>query len=144
MTFQKFKHTGPSAQVSFWVTGIISQYNHNIRFGTTVFSSLFLGHNKLIQENREQNDYQMFGGPLYEAQQPDVENQTAAEVTDDYEHSRHAGHDHFERRGMLNIICNIPHRLCFDHTELANKLLNGTAEVNMKHQHAKLVNSSTL
>lgn len=87
----------------------------------------------------------MFGGPFYETQQPDVENQTAAEPTDDYEHSRHAGHDHFERRGcMLNFICNIPHRLCFDHIELASTLLNGTAEVDMKHQHAKLVNTSSL
>ncbi len=87
------------------------QPQHHIRSGTTVFSSLFLGHNKLIQENREQNDYQMFGGPLYEAQQPDVENQTAAEVTDDYEHSRHAGHDHFERRGMLNVKCYMQYSL---------------------------------
>ncbi|XP_043111341.1 multimerin-2a [Puntigrus tetrazona] len=55
---------------------------------------------KLTRENREQNDYQMFGGPLYEAQQPDVENQIAPEPTDDYEHvmSRHAGHNHFENK----------------------------------------------
>lgn len=79
--------------------------------GTTVFSSLSLGYNKLTPENREQNDYQMFGGPLYEAQQQtDGENQTAEEPVDDYEHSRHAGHDHrnhFERRGTLNFLCNI-------------------------------------
>ncbi|XP_067242268.1 multimerin-2a isoform X1 [Chanodichthys erythropterus] len=60
-------------------------------------------YNKLNQANREQNDFQMFGGPLYEAQQPDLENQTATEPIDDYEHSPHAGHDqhnshHFERR----------------------------------------------
>ncbi|XP_048060677.1 multimerin-2a isoform X4 [Megalobrama amblycephala] len=60
-------------------------------------------YNKLNQANREQNDFQMFGAPLYEAQQPDLENQTATEPIDDYEHSTHAGHDHhnshhFERR----------------------------------------------
>lgn len=54
----------------------------------------------------------MFGGPLYEAQQPDLENQTATEPIDYYEHSPHAGHDHhnshhFERRGMLSFTCNI-------------------------------------
>lgn len=58
----------------------------------------------------------MFGGPFYETQQPDVENQTAAEPIDDYEHSPQSVHDqqnnqHFERRGMLNFICNIPHTL---------------------------------
>ncbi|KAK2896657.1 hypothetical protein QQF64_005808 [Cirrhinus molitorella] len=51
-------------------------------------------YNKLTQEKREQNDYQMFGGPQYEAQQPDGENQTAAEPIDNYEDSRHAGHEH--------------------------------------------------
>ncbi|XP_026080420.1 multimerin-2a [Carassius auratus] len=56
------------------------------------------GHLKPTQENGEQNDYQMFGGQPYEAQQPDVENQTAAEPTDDYEHGRHASNDHSERR----------------------------------------------
>lgn len=55
----------------------------------------------------------MFGGPLYEAQQPDLENQTATDPIDEYEHIPHAGHDHhnsdhFERRGMLNFTCNIP------------------------------------
>ncbi|XP_051772119.1 multimerin-2a isoform X2 [Ctenopharyngodon idella] len=60
-------------------------------------------YNKLNQENREQNDFQMFGGPQYEAQQPDLENQTATEPVDDYDHSPHAGRDHhnshhFERR----------------------------------------------
>ncbi|XP_051504051.1 multimerin-2a isoform X2 [Myxocyprinus asiaticus] len=49
----------------------------------------------LENQNREQNDFQMFGSPLYKAQQPDVENQTAMEPSDDYEqHSPHAGHEH--------------------------------------------------
>ncbi|XP_073690105.1 multimerin-2a [Garra rufa] len=70
-------------------------------------------YNKLTRENREQNDYQMFGGPLDEAQQPDGENQTAAEPIDDYEHSRHAGHDHhnnqhFERRDPYAVNEGVP------------------------------------
>lgn len=57
----------------------------------------------------------MFGGPLYEAQQPDVENQTATEPIDDYEPSPHSDHEHqnshhFERRGTLNFTSNIPRR----------------------------------
>ncbi|XP_051507045.1 multimerin-2-like isoform X2 [Myxocyprinus asiaticus] len=66
------------------------------------------GYNKLTRQlenlNREQNDFQMFGSPLYEAHQPDVENQTAMEPSNDYEqHSPNAGHDHrhnqdFDRR----------------------------------------------
>ncbi|XP_016313155.1 multimerin-2-like [Sinocyclocheilus anshuiensis] len=65
-------------------------------------------HKKLTRENGEQNNYQMFGGPPYEAHQPDVENQTAAEPTDDYEHSRHAGHDHFERRDPYAVNEGVP------------------------------------
>ncbi|XP_051945333.1 multimerin-2-like isoform X2 [Xyrauchen texanus] len=57
------------------------------------------GYNKLTRQlenlNREQNDFQMFGSPLYEAHQPDVENKTAMEPSNDYEqHSPNAGHDH--------------------------------------------------
>ncbi|TRY90542.1 hypothetical protein DNTS_002664 [Danionella cerebrum] len=59
-----------------------------------------MGFHKPTRENSEQNDYQMFGGPLYEAQQPDAENQTSPSI-EDYEHIPHAGHPHhhFERRG---------------------------------------------
>ncbi|XP_016412325.1 multimerin-2-like isoform X4 [Sinocyclocheilus rhinocerous] len=71
-------------------------------------------YNKLTQENREQKDYQMFGGPLYETQQPDVENQTAAEPIDDYEHSPHSVRDrhdnqHFERRDPHAVNEGVPH-----------------------------------
>ncbi|XP_065152944.1 multimerin-2a [Paramisgurnus dabryanus] len=57
---------------------------------------------QIEKQNREQNDSQMFGGPLYEAQQPDVENQTVGESSDATEHSSHPDHEHhsqdFERR----------------------------------------------
>uniref|UniRef100_A0A9J8BJ64 Multimerin 2a n=1 Tax=Cyprinus carpio carpio TaxID=630221 RepID=A0A9J8BJ64_CYPCA len=69
---------------------------------------------KLTQENIEQSDYQMFGGPFYETQQPDVENQTAAEPIDDYEHSPQSVHDqqnnqHFERRDPHAVNESVPH-----------------------------------
>ncbi|XP_067278648.1 multimerin-2a [Pseudorasbora parva] len=70
-------------------------------------------YNKLNQENREQNDFEMFGAPVYEAQQPDVENQTATESVDDYEHAP-AGHGHhnshhFERRDPYAVNEGVPH-----------------------------------
>ncbi|XP_052469144.1 multimerin-2-like [Carassius gibelio] len=73
-----------------------------------------IGYNKLTQENREQSDYQMFGGPLYETQQSDVENQTAAEPIDYYEHSHHSvrerrNNQHFERRDPHAVNEGVPH-----------------------------------
>lgn len=69
--------------------------------------------NKLTRENREQNDYQMFGGLMYEAQQPDVENQTAPSI-EDYEHIPLAGQDHhnkhhFERRDPYAVNEGVPY-----------------------------------
>ncbi|XP_030626793.1 multimerin-2a [Chanos chanos] len=45
-------------------------------------------------QNWEQNDYQVSSGELYEARQPEPENDTATETRDYYEHSDHSGHDH--------------------------------------------------
>ncbi|XP_039528894.1 multimerin-2a isoform X2 [Pimephales promelas] len=71
-------------------------------------------YNKLTQENREQNDFQTFGGPLYEAQLPDVENQTATESINDYEPSPHSDHEHqnshhFERRDPYAVNEGVPY-----------------------------------